>query len=292
MDRGPPVIDDHRVIAWTPYGREVTVSVLAGYMRRDHSRGVVDEWWLCLNTDPDQVSDLRYAYQLAEEHDWIKVRDRPAGVPRRTPKQRNTGYFYRYMTDSDTVYNRFDDDIVYVHEGAITNLVRHKLQTPGSLCSFATMWNNAIVSWFAQQAGVIPKEFGVVERMYCMDPMGWANGEFAVKIHRLLLDWLDAGTPEKAYLYQDFPIPPGTQYSVSCFASLGSHYASLDPPGVLIPDEEESWHTVHRPTAIGQPNMLLGDALVAHYTFGPQQAAVLATDILDRYRAHSEEATR
>jgi hypothetical protein len=286
------MIDDHRVVTWTPYGREVTVSVLKDYMVRDHDRGIIDEWWLCLNTDPDQVSDLQYAYRLAAEHpDWIRIKDRPAGRARRTPKQRNTGYFYEYMTDPDTVYNRFDDDIVYVHPDAIANLARHKIATPDGLCSFATMWNNAIVSWFAQQAGIIPHDWGTVENMYCMDKTGWASGRFAVGIHNLLLDWLEEGTPEKAYLYQDFPIPPGTQYSVSCFASLGSHYAGLPTPGVLVPDEEESWHTVHRPKAIGQPNILVGNALVSHYTFGPQRVEVLATDILDRYRAHAQKAT-
>jgi hypothetical protein len=286
------VIDDHRVVAWTPYGREVTVSVLKEYMIRDHFRGLVDEWWLCLNTDPGQVSDLRYAYRLAAEYDWIKAVNRPAGLPRRVPKQRNTGYFYRLMIDPGAVYHRFDDDIIYVHPDAIERLVRHKLATPDSLCSFATMWNNSIVSWFMQQAGVIPKEFGEVRQMFCMDPMGWANGAFAVKIHNLLLDWIEAGEPERAYLYQDFPIPPGTQYSVSCFASLGSHYAGLEPPGVLVPDEEESWHTVHRPRQIGQPNMLVGDALVSHYTFGPQRSAVLTTNILDRYRAIAEKSSQ
>lgn len=286
------MIDGYRVVCWTPYGREETVSILKEYMIRDHARGIVDEWWLCLNTDPDQVSDLRYGYKLASQHQFITAKQRPSGTMRKTPKQRNTGYFYRYMIDSDTVYVRFDDDIIFVHEDAIDTLVRHKIATPKSLCSFATMWNNSIVSWFAQQSGIIPKEFGEIKQMFCMDPMGWANGTFAVKIHELLLSWLDAGTPEDAYLYQDFPIPPGTQYSVSCFASLGSHYAQLPQPGVLVPQEEESWHTVHQPAALKQPNILVGDALVSHYTFKPQQIAVRLTNILDRYREYAVKAGR
>ena len=286
------MIDGKRVVAWTPYGREKTVSILIEYLRRDVERGIIDEYWPCLNTDPEQVSDVAYAYKLAARYPWVKLHERPLALPRRVPKQRNTGYFYRYMTDPDTVFMRIDDDIIYVHEDAVTNVVRHKIQTPLSLCSFTTMWNNSIVSWYAQQAGVIPTEgFETVERMFCMDRIGWASGTFAVQIHNLLLDWLDAGTPEKAYLYQDFPIPPGTQYSVSCFASLGSHYAGLPQPGVLEPDEEESWHTIHRPKVIDQPNILVGDALVSHYTFGPQHKEVFATDILDRYRAHAAKAT-
>jgi len=285
------MIDGHRVVAWTPYGREVTVSILLAYMERDHARGIVDEWWLCLNTDPHQVGDLRFAYDLARRYPWIKIQDRPAGCPRKHPKQRNTGYFYRLMTDPDTVFVRFDDDIVFVHDDAVGNLARHKLETP-QLCSFALIMNNAIVSWYCQAAGVLPREGQVVDGYtwpkvgspYCMDPVGWADGRFAVAVHRWVLDHILAGTVEDLYLYQDYPLQPGQQFSVSCFASLGESYAQLDRPGVLVPDEEESWHTTFRPPQLGVPNVLVGNAVVSHYTFFPQQGIVNKTDILDHYR--------
>ena len=283
------MIDGKRVVAWTPYGRERTVSILAPYMLRDIERGIVDEWWLYLNTDPHQVDDLRYAYALARSHPAIKIKDRPAGMPRRTPKQRNTGYAYQYMTDPDAVYVRFDDDIVYVHPDAVENVTRHKIQTPASACSFGLIWNNAIISWFAQQAGIIPEHYGKVGGPYCMDSMGWANGAFAVDIHHLLLDHIDGGEPERVFLYQDFPLQVGMQFSVSFFASLGAYYAALPTPGWLEPDEEESWHTVHEPRRTNQPNMIVGNALVSHYTFAPQQRIVFGSDVLDRYRAISEK---
>lgn len=280
------MIDGKKVVAWTPYGRERTVSILAAYMRRDHQAGVVDEWWLCLNTDDSQTEDLKFAYRLARQFPWIKLQTRPAGLPRLHPKQRNTGYFCRYMTDPNAVYVRLDDDIVYVHGSAVERLVRHKLQTPEAVASFPVMWNNAVVSWFAQQSGVIPRDFGVVGGPYCMDPMGWANGQFAVDIHRLLLDKVKNGAAADLFLYQDFPLPLGLQFSVSTFAALGSMYAALpDGPGVLMPYEEESWHTIHQPKKLGVPNMIVGDALVSHYTFFPQQAVVSSTDILDQYRS-------
>lgn len=292
------MIDGKRVVAWTPYGRRETVSVLARYLDRDHHRGVVDEWWLCLNTDADQVEDLRYGYALARQSGgWITTKERPAGIPRLTPKQRNTGSFVRYMTDPDTVYVRLDDDIVYVHDDAIANLARHKLATPESVASFPIMWNNAIVSWFLQQAGIIPAagtetngyRWPRVGGPYCMDSVGWADGQFAVELHRLLLDHIAAGTVDKLFLYQDFPLQLGLQFSVSTFAALGSMYAGLPEPGVLVPYEEESWHTIHQPRKIGQPNMIVGNALVSHYTFFPQGPIVRATDTLARYRALAEQ---
>jgi len=291
------MINGKRVVAWTPYGREATVSILAEYMARDHFAGIVDEWWLCLNTDPNQVDDLRYAYKLAALTDWIKIKERPAGRPIRRPKQRNTGYFYEYMTDPDTVFVRFDDDIVYVHENAIANLAIHRLEHGQGVASFPVMWNNSIISWYAQQAGIIPapgslildqgvgpdSKWPKVGGPYCMDPVGWADGKFAVAIHNLFLDNIESD-PERFFFYQDFPVAVGMQFSVSVFASLGSLYAGLDQPGVLVPYEEENWHTVHQPSVLGQPNIIVGDALVSHYTFFPQGGIVRQTDILDRYR--------
>jgi hypothetical protein len=71
---------------------------------------------------------------------------------------------------------------------------------------------------------------------------------------------------------------------------LGSEYAALNPPGVLPFDEEESCHTVLWPEALGKTNQIIGNALVSHFTFGPQRhrpehAAVFNGEILDRYRA-------
>jgi hypothetical protein len=284
------MLSGKRVVAWTPFGREKTVSVLADYMRREHERGIVDEWWLCMNTDPEQASDIMYAMKLGMRYQhWVRQLQRPSTCPRLFPKQRNTGYFYRYMTDPDTVFVRFDDDIIYVHEDAVQRLVTHRLETQAGVASFPVMWNNSVVSWFLQQAGIIPQEWGIVGGPYCMDPTGWANGQFAVKMHNHLLD--NVGDIEKLFLYQDYQLQVGMQFSVGTFASLGSMYAALPTPGVLEPHEEESWHTVHHPRRLMQPSMLVGNALVSHYTFFPQKAIVEATDILDRYRLLAKDLT-
>lgn len=281
------MIDGHKVACWTPFGRERTVSLLVKYMERDVKRGIVDEYILYMNTDDDQVTDREYGYRLAEEHNWIRIIERPERYP--GPKQRSTGYFYRYATDPGTVFVRLDDDIVYLHEAAIENLVRARLEMPAPAAVFPIIINNAICSYFLQACGKIPREWGEVG-MYCMDPVGWANGPFAVKLHEMLLDHIEAGTVEDLYLHHDFQIPPGTQFSVSCFASLGSMYASLPEPGVLTPDEEESWHTIHRPLATGASNVVRADAIVSHLSFFTQHAFLNPTDILDRYRELADKA--
>jgi len=284
------MIDGRRVVAWTPFGRRRTYSILIKYLEREVRRGLVDEVWAYMNTDPaGQEGDVAYAHELNERFPWFHLKHRPEGVDLRgLPKQRYTGLAYREMTDPQTVYLRFDDDVVYLHEAAIPNLVRARIEMPAPIAVFPVIINNAICSHFLQHCQKVPREWGEVS-LYCMDGNGWANGEFAVKLHELLLAHIEAGTVEDLYLYQDFPLQPGTQFSVSCFASRGEDYAALPQPGVLVPDEEESWHTIHQPLATGRPNILRGDAVVSHWSFMTQHAHLNATDLLERYRALAEK---
>jgi len=283
------MIDGKMVVAWVPYGRANTVSILLEYLQRDHDRGLLDEAWLCLNTDPDQTEDLAWAYRIVKERPWAKLRSRPQGVIHHPRKQRNTGYFCRYMTDPDTIYLRFDDDIVYVHEDAIARLVLHAIHGEQA-CAFPIIINNAICSHFLQRDGRIPLEWGEV-RLYCMDRKGWSSGKFAVQLHELLLSHIDNGTVDSLYGHTDWQLPMGEQFSVSCFASRGSMYAALDPPGVIQPDqiiEEESWHTEIAPRTLGVPNKIISNAVVSHYSFFTQHPFLSGTDILERYRMHAK----
>jgi hypothetical protein len=268
------------------------VSLLHRYLQRDHDRGLLDEWCLYLNTDVrGQEQDIAYAFELEVEHDWITILERPAGCVRIEPKQRNTAFAYRHFTDPDSVYVRFDDDIIYVHGQAIENIVAAKQAMAYTLGCFPMIINNAVCSWYLQQLGKIPREFGVVQAPFCMDPIGWADGQFAEQLHNLFLDSVEAGTVEQGWFtHQDFPLAPRQQFSVSCFALSGSDLCQLDPPGVLDHPEEEHWLTVERPLKVGKDNMIIGNAFVAHYTFFPHRDYIhTQTDVLDRYRKLAEQ---
>jgi hypothetical protein len=269
-----------RVIAFTPWGRELTASILYKYLLRDHERGILDEWWLCENTDDDQFGDRHYAMQLAERHDWIKVVFQPADEPKLHPKQQNTKKFYRYMTDPDTIYLRFDDDIVYIEENAIERLVEARIFKKQPFVIFPVIWNNAICSYYLQQFQSMPHWWGVVKEPYCMEPTGWANADFAIGIHRHLLDMIKENQVERLFMHHDIQLPVGQQFSVSCFAQTGEEYAKVGK----IYSEEESWHTMEMPYETGRANLILSNSLVSHFSFYHQRQALLNTDILDRYR--------
>jgi hypothetical protein len=287
-------VDGKKVVVFTPFGRELTVSILYKYLKRDHERGIVDEWQLWMNTDTEdqvvvkngqiemlnaQVSDTKYGYKLAKENDWITVHERQWEP--KYPKQLNTGMFYQFAAqDPDAVYIRFDDDMVYIHEDAITNLVRSRMLNNDSFVVFPIIWNNAVVTHHLQQMGIVPKDWGEVEP-YCMDKNGWADPEFAEKMHNLLLSAIEAGVVDKLYFHHDRQLPLGQQFSVSCFAIDGKIYSAYH----LREHEEEDWHTVYMPRRTGVYNKICSNAVVSHFSFFHQRDHLLNnTDILQRYK--------
>jgi len=289
---------DKKVVAYTPYGRKRTVSILLPYVKRDVEAGLIDEYMLCMNTDPDQLEDVRYAHELAEEYDWVRLYGRPGPdsppemeIPTKwrraiaEPKQLNTGRFCFYMQDPETVYIRLDDDIVWIHDDAIRNLVDHKLDTEHFVV-FPTIWNNAISSWFLQKYDhpVVPMSKKVGKS--AVDRVGWGDPRFAIELHGNLLSVLEAGEAD-SLLFDATEDIVNIQFSVSCFAVDGQEYVDLD--GVLDYEEEEHFHTQYRPAKLGRTNLVVGNAHISHFSFFTQRRMLLErTDFLERYRALSE----
>lgn len=283
--------NDNQVVACTPFGREITVSVLLPYLRREHEKGLLDHWQLWMNTDPHQTSDREYGYRIAQENSWISTVERPSHRnTNHAQKQYNTRTFFERCTELDTVYVRFDDDIVYLHEDALRSLIDVKLRMSDSaLCVFPIIWNNAISSWHLQVRGKIPYEYGTVGSPYCMDPVGWADPHFAEKIHNLLLSKIQDNDVESLFFYHEVSLDRGQQYSVSCFATESRDYRLLNPPGYFDSTDDEAWHTIVRPSETGQANLITGNSLISHFTFFPQREYILNnTDILPRYRRLAE----
>lgn len=271
---------------FTPYGREITASILYQYLKRDCLAGVVDEWMLWMNTDDDQESDRAYASELDHYNDWVSLRQRPDDRPVLHPKQMNTGNFYIYTQDPDTVYVRMDDDIVWIEQNAIARLVEQRLDNPMPFVVFPLIWNNAVCSYYLQQGQHMPSWWGEVGN-HCMDPVGWANPWFAENIHNHLLDVIDQGDVDKLFMHHSIQLPVGHQFSVSCFAQSGDEYKKVDGQ---LRGEEEAWHTVNQPYVLGRPNLIVPNSLISHFSFYHQRDYLLnSTDILDRYRRLADD---
>lgn len=278
------MIKDKKVVVFTPWGRELTASILFKYIKRDHDAGIVDEWHLWMNTDEDQGSDRDYAYQLEKQYDWIKTFERPLKEVLH-PKQMNTGTFYTYTQDEDTIYVRMDDDIVWIEENAIKRLVEQRIETKHPFVVFPIIWNNAVCSHYLQQGEQMPSWWGTVGN-HCMDETGWRNAQFAEHIHNHLFDCIENDLVDNLFMHHSIQLPMSHQFSVSSFAQFGSEYKKVNG---ILGGEEEAWHTIVQPYEQQRANMIVPNSLISHFSFYHQRNYLLEhTNVLDRYRELSE----
>lgn len=276
---------DHRVVAFIPFGRKRTASILLNYLRLH--RRVVDEVMFWMNTDDDQVGDVEWAHKMAAaDPGFVKLYNFPGEASDRIrPKQMNTGRFYRYTQAPDTIYIRFDDDIAYLDDRYFTNLLDFRLAHPEYLLVFGNIWNNAITSWLHQQIGNVGLDHGIVERAYCMDPVGWQSPVFAEHLHRVLLGHIAMETTSSLF-FDHHDLLDARRFSISNFAFFGSDCAKWG--GQTGERDEEIFLTEGYPRSHGRLNTICGSALVSHYSFFPQRPHLDKTDILDQYREISE----
>lgn len=268
-----------RVVAVVPAGRQQRMAILMDNLRR--FRSVLDEVQVWLNCDDDQVADVAWLRSLPDLYPgWVNLHELDPGE-RVRPKQLNTGRFYRWTRDPETIYVRFDDDIVFVHDDYFTHLLHFRLANPDHLIVFGSIINNAVCSWLLQERELLGTEFGKVVAPYCMDPVGWGSGDFATNLHRWFLDLAEQGQVERIF-YPRAEIG-WTRFSVSNMCFMG---ADCDRWGGITPNrDEEIFLTEELPRSWDRKNVVCGSAVVSHYSFFTQHAALAETDILARYSA-------
>lgn len=278
------MLDGQRIVVCIPYGRKRTVSILMNYLRRD--RSIIDEVQFWMNTDPDQVEDVAWAHeQEAIFEGWVRCVPSPSSEVLH-PKQYNTGFFYEVAQDSDTYYFRFDDDIVYVHPQYFKEMVALRQVNPAYFLIMGNILNNAVISWIHQQAGRIGRDHGVVQSPWCMDAVGWGSVGFATALHEQFLASAVNGEVDNWLFDQPWPLD-GRRFSISNFMWVGDSVKLWG--GATHNRDEEIFLTEEWPQYLRQTNVVNGRALVVHYSFFTQRG-LDQTDILERYRALSEDA--
>ncbi len=252
-----------RVISVTPAGRRRYLAALVPHLLAQ--RHVIDEhhWWLNTN----DAADALYVEQVTAEHpDFFKICRKEVRADLNIGQ--NIWRFFGEYAEPDTVYVRFDDDIVYMAPDAVENLVRFRLAHREPIVVLGNIVNNAVCAHFLQQAGLVPRAWGEVEN-FCLDGNGWACGEFARKLHGLFLEELRAGRADQWKL-AELPIDGRRRFSVNVVSWLGDDLRQVpEVHGGIV--DEELFLTVELPRRLGRANAACGDALFAHLAFFTQR---------------------
>lgn len=275
-----------RIISVTPAGRRRYLRLLVPHLLRNRDLIHEHHWWL--NTDVPH--DEAYIRGLCHSYpDFFKLCEQePLRDDRRSTY--NLWKFWQKNCDPNTLYLRFDDDIIWMADDAVERLIQFRLGHRDPPLVMANIVNNAVCTHFHQAAGLLPTTLGTVQKE-CMCSVGWKSGRVARQVHHAFLTDLEAGRADR-WRNVAIPLECGERFSINVISWFGETFASLEE---LYHEElyEEEFVTEELPRKLGHANLVCAQALFAHYAFFTQRPYLDATssDLLERYQAVAEGST-
>lgn len=308
-----------RVVLITFGGRQCTLEILFHYILK--YRAYIDEYRIFIATNIQ--SDLDYMSKFAEQNsEFVKlVYTYDKAGKKEDDKNRIWDNAYQQCQEEDTVYIKFDDDIVYFDETLFTNFLEYRSANPEIPLLYPTIINNAYFSWLLEKKGIYkPTNKGLVsnigdtwpttyariksqvmeykdtpalknklkigkitqlEEVLC--PVGWGNLDYCVNLHRQFLEDLSANTLDK-YKLGIIELKNRDPVSISCCSWVGATLKSITNQVGNVFDDEP-WWCIWMPTWLNKNNLVYGDCIVAHYAYYKQRELGLDnTNILESYR--------
>jgi hypothetical protein len=260
----------HRVVCVTPAGRRRFLRLLAPQVL---ASPLVDRWDLWVNTSVP--ADLAFLRGLERLDSRVRLVPHPDG---RAPCVEAIGAFSRLAIDPAEVYVRLDDDVVWMEPGFFESLLAFRLAHPEHFLVMPLVLNNALCTNVLQTFGKVHSSKFVTTT--CLDKVAWRDGEFAVALHRLVLDLIRRG--EVARLHCG-PVPIAlNRFSINCISWFGRDMALAG--GVVGEDEEEELSAAMG-VRLRRTSCFHTDTAVAHLSFYSQRDEVDSSDVLSQYEA-------
>ena len=262
------MFEGYRVVAVTPAGRRRYMELLVPQILASN---LVDRYDIWVNTaDP---ADIAFFEGLAAKYQRVRLMAQPDGKAPGVPAIHG---FHRLAMDVDTIYIRFDDDIVWLEPGFFEALLRFRVDHPDHFLVMPLIINNAVCSNLLQTLGKIAPWRHI--HTNCFDRIGWGQPEFAVALHRFLLDLIRRG--ETARLHSGAHVVALNRFSIHSISWFGR---DLAPFGGEVRVEEEEDMSAAIPARLRRTNCFCTDTIAAHFAFFTQRAWIDRSGILEQY---------
>lgn len=303
-------LENQRVEAIVVFGRKDRAKILHRYLQRNMRRngGVLDRVMFVVFAAMEE--DLLWLNQLVQT--FASDYDIPAVTGRRLAK------IYSVCTDPDTVYIKIDDDMVYMSDETIPEIVRERVRGRCALVS-ANVINHAILSAVHQDIGAIRHYFPVPEEELppgsrpiwirsddslalsviekkAQSECVWRMWQCAAWMHESFLSRVMDGTwcaydfgwhdfhahGHGAMRGEKFVPLPYTRWSINMIAFKMEDLAEAREADLAEDDESELAVMVHH--RMNRRACAVGRALTAHFSYSLQEDSLLEnTDLLARY---------
>lgn len=267
---------EYKVVVVTPAGREKYMSVFKKYIYRKMAEGLVDNWQLWLNTV--EPADIAYLESMEREHPNVKIYrlGEPITPTWETYNALQTHKFFINTHDDDTIYIRFDDDIVWAADDAIEKICQARIDHPDAYLIYPNIINSTICTSFHQENGALDESAGRVKRYNKAEPdsayldaFNYSDGRFIDHIHTTFKKRYMEGTLS-AYHLPSRSFDEYQRFSICSIAWWGKDKVL---PGYI----EEPQLAYQIPEALERPVWFCGDALMVHYSYHTQRPYLTAT---------------
>ena len=251
-----------------PYGRKRYTELLIPQLLKFQ----VDEIRLWMNTDVSE--DIEYAESI--KNDIIKLEYLPDGE-KPSCDGRQLHKFFLNCIDDDTIYVRFDDDIIMVDDKeAFDKFIEFRKEHIEYFLVYANILNNAVITNIHQKNGTIPLDLGEVS-FDCLDDIGWKDPIFAEKLHRYILS---KNADLKKFYMCNHIVNNYKRVSINCVSWFGRQFKKFKG---IVHQHEEEFISTHMPLRTSKPTCIFGEFVCIHYAFYTQRTHIDKTDILQLY---------
>lgn len=311
-------LKDVKIYALVYYGRRSYVDILNAYLERDLrvNGGILDG--VIFAMVKYTMEDLNYLAMLTRRNPGRYI----------IPWEMEGGAWdviWRLANEPGAYYIKIDDDVTYIADGAIAEMIREKRRGRFLFVS-ANVVNHGILSAVHQEVSSIPhlvkpdipegrdimeQKLGPwqhkgdvmtdprfrIEHTFYSDCV-WRRWDCAALVHEALLWRLENNSSclfdfgifdfhAHGYETMNDGIGRSIDWNDNFFAWKYEDFDDIDWDGVANDDEREM-STLH-PKRRQEHAGALGSAIIAHWTFSVQEKGLLAnTTLLERYRARAE----
>ncbi|MBR5455909.1 MAG: hypothetical protein IKU76_03035 [Bacteroidaceae bacterium] len=259
---------DFKIVVNTAAGRRQNMQYLVPYILRSD---IVDRYDIWINTH--NTVDIEFFKQLAKNFPKVNLVWQPDNEVNGIS---TINAFYKDCTDKDTIYFKLDDDVVWMEPGLIEKMVEFRVSNPEPFLVTPLVINNALSTYllYIHRKISLNQEFSIQKARHIF----WKKGRFAYELHTWFLRVIEERSWNK--LFVGSKEMGMTRFSINAILWFGKEMAKFN--GNVTGDDEEFLSCIY-PTLQGKSNLWNGDAIVAHYSFGPQNPSLSRTSILPKY---------
>ena len=262
---------DYKIVICTPAGREKYLSIFKKYIYRKMDEGLVDGWQLWQNTVDQQ--DITYLESMEKENPKV-VRKFVEGI---TARYNNcdtllTYKFFKNTHDDDTIYIRFDDDIVWCEEDFILKVAQARIDNPDAFVIYPNIINSTVCTNWHKEKGLYGPEADKVRKLsdnttdpnwIYLDDFNYTDSKLIDHMHETFKKHYEAGTVSEYYLPQR-SFDNYQRFSICSICWWGKDH--VEPTKL-----EESQMAYELAEKLKRPIFFVGDALCLHYSYHTQR---------------------